>query len=335
MEDCVDRALGEVDEPIQASFAADPLRTLNVEFGLKVRAADHLTEQRDDGGTCDGVSFLKDGVILYAATGNRRENFTLAHELGHSLVADIDDIIDWLADQPDAAVALETLCDRLASRLLFPDEIVTRIIGAGPVRARHVAELYQATNASVPACAIALAGRLPTLGAVIVLDQATNVVTYASVHPDPEHGWPTVHPWPRQTLPAAHPLGGLTSGATFTRRSFWATSWGSRADFYIDAYAGDRRTVAVLVDDDLWGVDVFHPQVSRDFDQRPEGTFRCCGVERTVRAWPCVDCGEPYCPTCGKCRCGRRASREALCAGGCGMKYLPHLLEDGRCEECR
>jgi len=60
---------------------------------LTVRAVDHLDDARADGGVCDGVSYLNDGVILYRSTGNRRENFTLAHELGH-----------WLVDQADATL---------------------------------------------------------------------------------------------------------------------------------------------------------------------------------------------------------------------------------------
>lgn len=50
----------------QARFVLDPLVTMRTDMGLKVTAADHLTEKRADGGACDGLSFLKDGVILYA-----------------------------------------------------------------------------------------------------------------------------------------------------------------------------------------------------------------------------------------------------------------------------
>ena len=41
------------------------------------------------------------------------------------------------------------------------------------------------------------------------------------------------------------------------------------------------------------------------------------------------------CPTCGQCRCQRQAAAEVVCAGGCYMRYLPHLLVDGLCEQCR
>lgn len=334
LEECVEAAVAVLDLPARMDIAANPIRGLT-NLGLKVRSADHLNERRDDGGSCDGISFLQDGVILYAATESRREYFTLAHELGHWLVYQVGDIYDWLDEQPEPGVALETLCDRIASRLLVPDTVISQIIGSGPVQASHVADLFRETTASVPVCAIALAGRLPRLGAVIVIDQATATVQYASIRPDPDLGWPMVHPWPGQPVPAAHPLRSLRPGGDIRRRSFWETPWKSRADFYLDAFAGERRTVAVLTDEDIWGVEAFHPQTSRNFDQRPQLEVRCCGRSRLVRAYPCPDCGQAHCPQCMNCRCDRRAAAESRCAGRCGLQYLPHLLADGLCEDCR
>ena len=40
------------------------------------------------------LSYLSDGVVLYRSTGNRRENFTMAHELGHWLVDQTNDVYD-------------------------------------------------------------------------------------------------------------------------------------------------------------------------------------------------------------------------------------------------
>ena len=36
---------------------------------------------------------------------------------------------------------------------------------------------------------------------VVVINRETRTVTYASIRPDDEHGWPTVFPWPGQTVP--------------------------------------------------------------------------------------------------------------------------------------
>ena len=227
VDSCAALALEQLPDGLGPRFAESPLATLREGLGLTVRPVDQLDQVRADGGLCDGTSYLSDGVILYRRTGNRRENFTLAHELGHWLVDQVDDVYDWLAEQPEPMKMLETVCDRIASQLLLPDAAVAQVVGAGPVSARHVGELVDATQASRPACGIALASSLAGLGAVVIIDRLAGRVEYASVQPDPEQGWPTVFPWPGQPVPAGHPLAKLADGATLTRKTFWQTPWGN------------------------------------------------------------------------------------------------------------
>lgn len=333
LEVCVELAFSALPGDVRTRFPEDPTAALTTGLGLRVGAAHHLTE-RADGGSCDGMSFLDDGVILYAPTGNRRENFTLAHELGHWLLDQTDTIYDWLADQPEPAVALETLCDRIAQRLLLPTETIQAVVETGPVEARHVADLYHASLASWPVCAIALATQLRGLGAVIITNPADDTVEYASINPDPEQGWPQIHPWPGQPIPAGHPILNLQPGNTTRRASFW-TSWGRRETYYLDAIANTRRTIAVLADTDLWGAEVFHPGFEREYRNQTEWTVTCCGATHTVRTFPCPTCKAPYCPVCKGCRCDRQAAAENTCQGRCGLQVLPHLLENGICEDCR
>lgn len=102
IDDCVYAAMATLSPETLSRFLADPLHTMRADLGLKVQEAEHLAEKRADGGACDGLSFLKDGVVLYAPTRNsRRQNFTLAHEVGHWLVHKVPAIFDWLVDQPD------------------------------------------------------------------------------------------------------------------------------------------------------------------------------------------------------------------------------------------
>ena len=336
LDECVERALGYPSEAVRKRFAANPLEALRSDLDLKVEAVDHLTNRRDDGGACDGMSFLQDGVILYAPTPfSRRENFTLAHELGHWLVEQVDELYDWLADQRDPARTLETLCDRIAQRLLLPEGVVDSVVADGPIRARQVLELYQASHASSPVCSIALARRLPCLGAVVLINRADNAVQYASVRPDPHEGWPVVFPWPGQFVPAGHPFKSMPPGAELTRRAFWRTPWGGQEDYYVDAVSDNSRIIAVFSDIDVWNAECLHVDQGREFDQRPVNEIHCCGQTRTVRGYPCQDCGQPYCPVCGNCRCQCITQRERLCAGNCFLKFQPHLLVDGLCEECR
>lgn len=335
IETCVTKALAGISPAVSQRFVLNPRKTLQEDIGLTVRAVDHLDFARDDGGICDGISYLEERVILYRRTGNRRENFTLAHELGHWLVDQGNEIYDLLATQAESAKQLESVCDCIAQQLLLPAHLVESTVSTEPIQARHVTDLYASTSASLPACAIALARRLPGLGAVVVIDRMTQTVEYASVRPDDDNGWPLVYPWPRQEVPAGHPLRNLKANATLRRRTFWETRWGRRDDYYLDALATGRRTIAILSGSDLWGAERFHPQSIREFDRRPETEIECCRQVRKVRAWPCDACKEPHCPVCGRCRCDRRASAEVLCKGTCAMKYLPHLLMNGLCGDCR
>ena len=113
-----------LDVSTQEHLALDPLDALTTRLGLAVRPVQTLSSSRDDGGFCDGMSFLDDGIILYAPTPNsRRQNFTLMHELGHWIVEKDQVLFDWIADQEDPAVLLETVCDRIAQRLLLPEAL--------------------------------------------------------------------------------------------------------------------------------------------------------------------------------------------------------------------
>lgn len=339
LEECVKAALDLLTPEVRGGFAVDPLAVLRDGLGLRVQHAEYLTERRGDGGACDGVSFLKDGVILYAPTPrSRRENFTVAHELGHWLVDQTPAIFDWLVEQPEPSRVLETVCDRIAQQLLLAQSEIDEVLAGAPAEARHVLDLYERSNASIPACAIALASRLPGLGAVVIVEMeagvASAVVSHASVRPDPERGWPSVYPWRGQEVPAGHPLQDGSRGS-IRRRSFWAMPCGARAEFYLDAVALRGRRVAVMTDTDLWAAEKFHPNTLREFDQRPEREIHCCGHTRKVRGYPCPECDQVHCPQCGKCRCDRRQDELVLCGGRCFLKFRPNVLINGRCEECR
>lgn len=335
LDGCVEQSLSLLPDDVRTGFFEDPLNVLREGLGLTVRAVEYLALSREDGGACDGVSFLEDGVVLYAPTpGSRRENFTLAHELGHWLVGRAPDVYDWVADQSEPGRVLETVCDRIAQRLLLPESVAAAVVGAGPVRAQHLFDLYGVSSASRPVCAIALAQRLPGLGAVVILDRYLGVVSHASVKPDPALGWPTVFPWRGHSLSERHPLLRLAPGESFSRRLSWYTPWGAEAEFYIDAVADDRRVSAVFCDRDVWEVERFHAPLAREFDSRPELSGFCCGSGFERRGYPCSDCAQPFCPRCGECRC-QRDVKVALTCVECFLQFQPHLVVDGVCVACR
>lgn len=332
LDHCVAGVVAAMDEGTRRQFASDPLQTLSA-LGLTVEAVENLDETRDGRGTCDGASFLHDRVILYRLSRrSRRHNFTLGHELGHYLVDQDEAIMDWLADQPDPLPILETICDRVAHALLLPDHVVTAVIGE-PVRAGSVMEVYEHSQASRPACAIAVAQHLRGLGAVVITDPATHDVRFASIRPDPEHGWPEVFPWKGQPVPPGHPLKTLKPSGRLTQRSYWETPWGRRETFYLDAISDGRHTIAIFSERDLWGCEQLHIDQPRAYLDRPVREVTCCGRTTEVQGYPCADCNGGYCPACQQCRCEKAASREQPCSS-CYCMFLPHLLTDGRCENC-
>ncbi|MFJ6376273.1 ImmA/IrrE family metallo-endopeptidase [Pseudarthrobacter oxydans] len=335
LEDCVDSVIGQLSPDVRVRFASAPAATMEADLGLMVRAVESLASRRSEGGACDGVSFLQDGVVLYAPTAaSKRQNFTIAHELGHWLVEKTPGVYDWIADQDEPGPVLETICDRVAQRLLIPELVSAATIGTGPLRAQHLISLHDNTHASRPVCAIALAKHLPGLGAVVLIDRYNHSVAHASVNPHPERGWPKVFPWPGQVLGDSHPLLLLPPGKSITRRLSWRTPWGDQADFYVNAIGEDNRVIAVFSDTDIWNAVTFHPTTGREFDTRATLKGFCCGTGFEMTGYPCPSCREPYCPRCKHCKCQRQILREVACTA-CFLQFQPHLLVNGRCEDCR
>lgn len=327
--------VGKIVATNRDALAADPKRALAERFGLRVREQDVLAQHRDAGGWCDGISFLDDGVVLYAPSPNsRRENFTLTHELGHKLAEEDDDALDWLANRDHPERDLERLCDLIAARLLLPDTLITQILDRRPPEAVHIGALYEASAASEVVCAIALAQRLPCQGAVVIMDTGSSTVSYASVSSPEDDGWPLAYPWPKQDIPAHHRLTRLADGQAAREKSWWATPWGEKQDFYLDAIAVSRRIHAVLAVHDLWHVTRFHTDRS-ETAERPERYLDCpCGYRGSARGYPCSDCGYPYCPSCKECQCPRRTAALVVCQK-CFVSVGKADIVDGRCSDCR
>lgn len=282
------------------------------------------------------MSFLDDGVVLYAGSPNSdREHFTLAHEFAHILVAKAA-LYDWIADQPKPDHVLEMLCDRVAQELLLPSASLQQL--SPRFGAADVVELYDSTRASRPVCVIALSKQIRGLGAIAVVEPDDGVVVHASVHPDPESGWPTVYPWRNQILDPGNPLLGLQDGDVLRRRIGWRAPWGAQADFWVDAVRDGRYVVAVFADADIWshtGARSASTPIDRDYDSRPTFRIHCCQGPAQVRGYPCSSCHEPHCPACGQCRCDRNAARATTCRK-CQFEKNSFLLDDnGVCVDCR
>jgi hypothetical protein len=108
--------------------------------------------------------------------------------------------------------------------------------------------------------------------------------------------------------------------------------WGDEAEFFANALGKSNTVIAVLSDRDLWTVGASQLNILREYDKRPLLHLLCCGQDRWIQAYPCPTCGQPFCPKCGKCRCGRDST---VTCDSCGLLVRSSLVIDGTCVDCR
>lgn len=312
------RLVASIPHKARQALALDPARGLAQQFDVRIVPIEELRERRGAGGWCDGVSLTMDRVICYAPSpGSRRQNFTLIHELGHILIAEDSDTLDWLADRPNPDSDQERLCDAIATGILLPEQTINQILAGAAPTTDHLYQLYTSSQASEEVCAIALAARLPVRGAFVLIRRQTATVAFAA-----SNGWPPL-PIPRGlAIPARHPLREL---GTRQRWTGWTTAdlrlaltklqASSSSSFHtedflqVDAVAGPRRTTALLLDvslaRDFGGGD--QPE-TYTIDSKPQSTlpaYICleCGNKVASDSYKCDECGVAPCRSCGRCRC--------------------------------
>lgn len=336
-EQLVEAALAQLGADLRRRARDDVRGMLEDDLGFQVSELAVVDGQRPGHGSCDGVSFVKDRHILFRPTVSRRENFTLAHELGHWLVHECDAVQDWLADLPDDETVPreEWLCDQIAQQVLLPDELLAQF--TIPVSAAGVVNLFKSSHASLAACTIAMSRRLPGPAGIVLINVDRGEIDLSCVQPDSERGWPANFPWHHQLLPEGHPLQRLrtSSEVEARRRMTWTTPWGDEAYYYVDACRHFGQIVAIFADRDLWGSERLHLDAPREFRRGLLGTVSCCGKTHEVSTFPCSDCGGHYCPTCHRCQCDKRAASEVICSRCFELKQRHLVGADRICVDCR
>lgn len=141
----------------------------------------------------------------------------------------------------------------LPRALLIPDDLLNGIVGKDPITGQHLLDLYLATEASQVVCAIALARKLTCTGAILLTDRRTNTVVHAVLVDEP-----SVYPANNQAVPGDHPLTRIQPGQQVCRESFWATPWGTRSPYYLNATATAKRTYGILAELDFRGISTLH-----------------------------------------------------------------------------
>ncbi len=325
---CAGLALAGISDDVRRALAQDLADAVRAHFGLSVQPADTFGE-RGDGGWCDGASIIDSGVILYRPTASRRGNFTLMHELGHHLVENSVECLSWIADQPDPNRVLEQVCDQIAADLLITAADVDAALAGSPPDALAVLGLFDGTEASRSACAIAVARKLPCDGFVALVEEDAPEIFFAARARDTRP-----YAWRGDPIPAGHPLRRQPPPAR--TKAWWPQPNGTERREYYMSTATDRDwTIAVFTDNDLFGVTDLHLPQQVAEDRGYDGQVICpCGYSGPTRWWPCKECGQSQCPKCGGCACARRDRQRVPCQS-CFATVLPHLLEDGRCDACR
>jgi len=322
------RIVAGIDDDVRRDLADSLEIAIELHFDLKITAAD-VFGTRGDGGWCDGVSIIDSGIILYRPTRSRRQNFTLMHELGHHLVAQDIDCLSWLADEPEPGRALEQLCDQIAADLLLhPDDIDTAL-GGGPPTAEALVALFDRTEASRSACAVALARKLPCDGFIVLIEDDADEVFFAARARDTRP-----YAWRGDTIPISHPL--RQTPPAPRALAWWPYSVGSqRREYFMSCAAAGSWRIAVFAENNLFDVPGFHIPQEVEKDRGYDGSTTCpCGYSGKTRWWPCNRCGVPECPSCGDCQCSREDRTRVACSV-CFSSVLPHLLLDGVCVDCR
>lgn len=296
------RLVAQLDDGARAQLAADPADGVGT-FGLRIHALD-LGAAHDEC-TCDGAYFPGLRAICYVPTpSSRRENFTILHEFGHHLARSDDDLLSELADfDNEGGVALEErICDAVAGQLLIPDTTVDRVVAGRKPRAQDVLALYEASAASLEACAVRLASRMRCEGYMALLDRDRSEVRFASASPETEHAWGRHSPVPiGHAAWLATPVTGYLGEGDVVWRS------GNRRRLWLDAVDHGRIVVAVFASTRYWtapGLSLLDDvPVTRASQTVMSGTCRHCGGPAYgTRA--CPDCGDPPCKRCGRCGCG-------------------------------
>lgn len=325
-----------LDEDDRVTLARAPLGALR-DLGIQVIAT-KLPGTTDECG-CDGMYVSRPRpTIVYVPTPNsRRENFTLAHELGHHLIRANDAVNSALGDIGDdgGVEAEERVCDAFAGRILVPASVVNGVVAKRHPEARDVLELYARSSGSREACAVRLAERLPCFGYVTLLDPSDRSVRFAAASPHCSYRWT------RGTrLSDRHPVWrAMASNGQF--RGEGPIVWGgAKKNVWIDAVSARSVVIAVFASDRLWsgsGVSILGGTgPSRPRPTLLSGKCRHCGAD----SWgyrACDRCGDTWCKKCQRCGCGAASGeRPQRTCPRCGLTRAISQFDRGStlCRDC-
>jgi hypothetical protein len=261
--------------------------------------------------------------IVVRKVGNRRDGFTVLHEVAHHLQY-IDE--EWsltarpTMPQGKERLVAEKVADAFAATVLIPDEHVRTVFTTG-VTAAAVRELYRTSAASATACCVR---------ALVQPGQRLVMLTTHDGRPwyADSHGTP-LNPGRRLAQPlVAKAVERVGDAGTARLRGGGIVYSTGRTDTDL--------TADVAVEDAL----VFVVATSTPHDARVDlelcSEIVCGHCDEIYTAGEstrrCADCGTWECPGCGRCDC----EQPATYCQGCYVQ-LPAIRAQaglGQCESC-
>lgn len=278
-------------------------------------------------GTCglDATYDPEPPTIRYRPSANRRDNFTLLHEIAHHLLAfDEDwcfDIVPGLGSEA-ARRAEELFANAFAADILIDGDNARSAFGSG-VTSKSAVQLYESTNASASAC-LSRCLREPGDRLVMLCDLDGGVWFAASNGEPFSPGRRTPQPAVAVAIERAHAaadtsfklVGGegvhYPSGKSYTAVAFDVTVKGGFAFVIVTPTINSGHDVGTY---EVGCADCFESFTRSDL------TY-------------CPGCRDHRCPHCRACGC--RAAKQATCEG-CYIVLPRAIAVSGRrlCEDCQ
>lgn len=302
------------------ALAADPLGTLEASDEVEVVLQERLATACGGGGyyrPSPATIYLHQSIL-------RRDNFTLLHELGHHIQEHHPEWSYLLMDMSDRSAQLleEGVCNAFATMILMPwNEGPIDAIDAHP--ADLMAGLYDGSQASRSAVLFRVQKLMPPSAkwilAVADLEGRVQVActTYSDAQPAKDSRQPGFAAVATEAL----------SGPV--RRRF---TEGLR--YTTGAELHDMVVEGVLDRDGTYAFIALRPEARFGTGKFEWPTFSCpntaCDREfevRYVRSY-CDRCGDPHCPTCGRCGCEQQTTTP-LCRK-CNCYWAPGEVSAGQ-----
>ncbi|KAB1909015.1 ImmA/IrrE family metallo-endopeptidase [Micromonospora sp. AMSO1212t] len=279
-------------------------------------------------GHCNLITTPAEITVVRNASHGRRI-FTLLHEIAHFLQQNDELWTDGaLSRQQDFGRRLEEqVCDAFAAEVLLGNDLPDRIIGASPITASLVQQLFEASQASRSACCVKVAQLLPCEGWVLLTD-LDGTVQFAAVSGNripPRRG---TYQGSGHVSQVAGRLG------TSRQEDSWVAFPSGRRwrPLYADSVRDPsfRYVYTVLTED----VPPWLPSYTQRRRAPADTSWDChvCEAVFNVRPASCAACNEPTCPRCGMCACEQRVHERR-----CERCFLVHgiAMFEGSSSVCR